>query len=250
MVKSALNHMLRHTARYARTKHVRTPLAQMPARSMRKPSPFGVVLVMSPWNYPFLLTMEPLIEAIAAGNTVVLKPSAYAPNTSALLEKLMNQYFDPRLVSVVTGGREENQALLDAAFDHIFFTGSQHVGKEVMRKAASHLTPVTLELGGKSPCIVERSANIPPRCSPHRFREIPQLRPDLCGAGLYYCDAAVTTISCAHSSPRSAPSLAMRRWKIQTTATSSTASILTGSAPHRSGKDRLRRQDRAGKSAD
>ena len=147
MVMSALNHMLRHTARYARTKHVRTPLAQMPARSMRKPSPFGVVLVMSPWNYPFLLTMEPLIEAIAAGNTVVLKPSAYAPNTSALLEKLMNQYFDPRLVSVVTGGREENQSLLDAAFDHIFFTCSQHVGNEVKRKAASHLTPVTLELG-------------------------------------------------------------------------------------------------------
>lgn len=201
----------------------------MPARSMRKPSPFGVVLVMSPWNYPFLLTMEPLIEAIAAGNTVVLKPSAYAPNTSALLEKLMNQYFDPRLVSVVTGGREENQALLDAAFDHIFFTGSQHVGKEVMRKAASHLTPVTLELGGKSPCIVERSATSP-RCSPHRFREISQLRPrPVWRRIIFTATPPFTTISCAHSSPRSAPSLAMRRWKIQTTVTSSTASISTDS---------------------
>lgn len=191
MVKSALNHMLRHTARYARTKHVRTPLAQMPARSMRKPSPFGVVLVMSPWNYPFLLTMEPLIEAIAAGNTVVLKPSAYAPNTSALLEKLMNQYFDPRLVSVVTGGREENQALLDAAFDHIFFTGSQHVGKEVMRKAASHLTPVTLELGGKSPCIVERSANISLAARRIVFGKFLNCGQTCVAPDYIYCDAAV-----------------------------------------------------------
>ncbi len=164
MVKSALNHMLRHTARYARTKHVRTPLAQMPARSMRKPSPFGVVLVMSPWNYPFLLTMEPLIEAIAAGNTVVLKPSAYAPNTSALL---------------------------DAAFDHIFFTGSQHVGKEVMRKAASHLTPVTLELGGKSPCIVERSANIPLAARRIVFGKFLNCGQTCVAPDYIYCDAAV-----------------------------------------------------------
>ena len=164
MVKSALNHMLRHTARYARTKHVRTPLAQMPARSMRKPSPFGVVLVMSPWNYPFLLTMEPLIEAIAAGNTVVLKPSAYAPNTSALL---------------------------DAAFDHIFFTGSQHVGKEVMRKAASHLTPVTLELGGKSPCIVERSANISLAARRIVFGKFLNCGQTCVAPDYIYCDAAV-----------------------------------------------------------
>lgn len=191
MVKSALNHMLRHTAHYAKTKRVRTPLAQFPARSMRKPSPFGVVLVMSPWNYPFLLTMEPLIEAIAAGNTVVVKPSAYAPHTSALLEKLLGQYFDPRLVQVVTGGREENQALLDAEFDHIFFTGSQHVGKEVMRKAAAHLTPVTLELGGKSPCIVERTVNIPLAARRIVFGKFLNCGQTCVAPDYIYCDAAV-----------------------------------------------------------
>ena len=104
MVKSALNHMLRHANRYAKTKHVRTPLAQMPARSMRKPAPFGVVLVMSPWNYPFLLTMEPLIEALAAGNTVVVKPSAYSPHTSALLEKLLRQYYCANIVADCSRG--------------------------------------------------------------------------------------------------------------------------------------------------
>ena len=191
MVKSALNHMLRHTAHYAKTKRVRTPLAQFPARSMRKPSPFGVVLVMSPWNYPFLLTMEPLIEAIAAGNTVVVKPSAYAPHTSALLEELLGQYFDPRLVQVVTGGREENQALLDAEFDHIFFTGSQHVGKEVMRKAAAHLTPVTLELGGKSPCIVERTVNIPLAARRIVFGKFLNCGQTCVAPDYIYCDAAV-----------------------------------------------------------
>lgn len=191
MVKSALNHMLRHTARYARTKTVRTPLAQMPAKSMRKPSPFGVVLVMSPWNYPFLLTMEPLIEALAAGNTVVVKPSAYSPHTSALLEKLLRQYFDPNLVSVVTGGREENQYLLDAKFDHIFFTGSQHVGKEVMRKATAHLTPVTLELGGKSPCIVERTANIPLAARRIVFGKFLNCGQTCVAPDYVYCDAAI-----------------------------------------------------------
>lgn len=191
MVKSALNHMLRHTAHYAKNKRVPTPLAQMPAQSLRKPSPFGVVLVMSPWNYPFLLTMEPLIEAIAAGNTVVLKPSAYAPNTSALIEKLINQYFDPSLIAVVTGGREENQALLDAHFDHIFFTGSQHVGKEVMRKAAAHLTPVTLELGGKSPCIVERTANIPLAARRIVFGKFLNCGQTCVAPDYIYCDAEV-----------------------------------------------------------
>lgn len=191
MVKSALNHMLRHATRYAKTKHVRTPLAQMPARSMRKPAPFGVVLVMSPWNYPFLLTMEPLIEALAAGNTVVVKPSAYSPHTSALLEKLLRQYFDPSLVAVVTGGREENQHLLDAKFDHIFFTGSQHVGREVMRKAAAHLTPVTLELGGKSPCIVERTADIPLAARRIVFGKFLNCGQTCVAPDYVYCDAAI-----------------------------------------------------------
>lgn len=160
MVKSALCHMIKHVRRYARNQFVATPLAQFPAVSLKKPAPYGVCLVMSPWNYPFLLSMEPLITAIAAGNTVVLKPSAYAPKTSALLAQLLGRAFDARLIAVVTGGREENSALLEQRFDKIFFTGSQAVGKSVMRQAAEHLTPVTLELGGKSPCIVDYRANI------------------------------------------------------------------------------------------
>lgn len=160
MVKSALRHMLKHVRRYARDKVVVTPLAQFPSLSMKKPAPYGVCLVMSPWNYPFLLSMEPLIEAVAAGNTVILKPSAYAPKTSALLKQLLGRTVDARWVTVVTGGREENGALLAQHFDKIFFTGSKAVGKHVMHQAAEHLTPVTLELGGKSPCIVDYRANI------------------------------------------------------------------------------------------
>lgn len=191
MVKSALNHMLRHANHYAKAKRVRTPLAQFPATSLHKPSPFGVVLVMSPWNYPFLLPMEPLIEAIAAGNTVVVKPSAYSPHTSSVLEKLLTQYFDPRLIAVVTGGREENQQLLDEQFDHIFFTGSQRVGKEVMRKAAAHLTPVTLELGGKSPCIVERTADIPLAARRIVFGKYLNCGQTCIAPDYIYCDAAI-----------------------------------------------------------
>ena len=160
MVKSALSHMLKHIRKYAKTRRVATPMAQFSARSMRKPAPYGVALVMSPWNYPFLLSMEPLIEAVAAGNTVILKPSAYAPHTSAFLQELFMKHLDNRWMAMVSGGRKENTALLDCDFDMIFFTGSQRVGKEVMRRAAEHLTPVVLELGGKSPCIVEASANL------------------------------------------------------------------------------------------
>ena len=122
--------------------------------------PYGNVLVMSPWNYPFLLSIDPLVNAIAAGNTVILKPSAYSPATSAVVAELVAECFAPEYVAVVTGGRAENSALLDQAFDMVFFTGSQAVGKEVLRKCAEHLTPAVLELGGKSPCIVDASANI------------------------------------------------------------------------------------------
>ena len=116
---------------------------------------------MSPWNYPFLLSLDPLIDAIAAGNTVILKPSAYSPNTSKLIEKMIRECFSPEMVAVVTGGRAENTSLLEEHFDYIFFTGSLAVGSVVMEAAAKHLTPVTLELGGKSPCIVDHTANIP-----------------------------------------------------------------------------------------
>ena len=160
LVLSELSYMIRHTPSYAKEKTVLTPLAQFASRSYKKPSPYGVVLVMSPWNYPFLLTIDPLIDAIAAGNTVVLKPSAYSPHTSRVIETIITECFDPQYVAVVNGGRAENNTLLNEHFDYIFFTGSQHVGREVMAKASVHLTPVTLELGGKSPCIVEKSANL------------------------------------------------------------------------------------------
>lgn len=161
MVLSELRYMRRHLRSFARERTVPTPLAQFHARSYKKPSPCGVTLIMSPWNYPFLLTMEPLVDAIAAGNTAVVKPSAYSPHTSALIAKLVRKCFDEEYAAVVTGGRTENAALLEQKFDLIFFTGSQAVGREVMRQASAHLTPVILELGGKSPCVVDRTANLP-----------------------------------------------------------------------------------------
>lgn len=160
LVLDELGYMLRHVRSFSREKIVPSPLAQFPARSFKKPSPYGVTLIMSPWNYPFLLTIAPLIDAIAAGNTAVLKPSAYSPCTSELIGKLAGECFEEKYVAVITGGRAENACLLREKFDFIFFTGSQSVGKEVMRKAAEHLTPVVLELGGKSPCIVEKSADL------------------------------------------------------------------------------------------
>ena len=160
MVLSEITYMVNHVRRFAKEQTVKTPLAQFASRSYKKPSPYGVVLVMSPWNYPFLLAMDPLVDAIAAGNTVVIKPSAYSPHTTEIIRKIVEECFDKNFVAVVTGGRAENQCLLEQHFDYIFFTGSQSVGKEVMRHAAEHLTPVTLELGGKSPCIVERTADL------------------------------------------------------------------------------------------
>lgn len=157
---SELSYMLRHIRRFVREKNVYTPIPQFASRSFVKPSPYGVVLVMSPWNYPFLLSIDPLVDALAAGNTVILKPSAYSPRTSAVIEEMLSSVFPREHVAVVTGGREENQALLDEKFDYIFFTGSKSVGRTVLAKAAPHLTPVTLELGGKSPCIVDASADL------------------------------------------------------------------------------------------
>lgn len=160
LVLSEISYMLKHLKRYAKEKRVPTPLAQFPAKSYVKPVPYGVTLIMSPWNYPFLLTMDPLVDAIAAGNTVVVKPSAYSPATSAVIKELLGEVFSEQYVAVVTGGREENECLLQEKFDYIFFTGSQAVGKEVMAQAAKHLTPVTLELGGKSPCVVDATADV------------------------------------------------------------------------------------------
>ena len=160
-VLEELSHLRSHLRKWAKPRKVRTPMTLFPAKSRRYPQPYGVVLVMSPWNYPFMLSMSPVLGAIAAGNCVILKPSAYAPATSQVLSQLISSTFDPQFVTVVQGGRAENTALLDQRVDYIFFTGGVTVGKEVMRRAAQNLIPITLELGGKSPCIVDETADIP-----------------------------------------------------------------------------------------
>ncbi len=160
MTLSELSHIQKHLSHWMKKRRAPTPLAQFHAKSFTVANPYGVVLIMSPWNYPFMLTMDPLIGAIAAGNCCVVKPSAYSPAVSAAIRTIVSECFPPEYVTVVEGGRAENNALLDQVFDYIFFTGGVTVGKEVMEKAAQNLTPVTLELGGKSPCIVERSAKL------------------------------------------------------------------------------------------
>ena len=160
MVLSEISYMIKNTRKFAKERTVKTPLAQFSSHSYQKPCPYGNTLIMSPWNYPFLLTMDPLVDAIAAGNTAIVKPSAYSPATSEVIAKIIEECFAPEYVAVVTGGRKENAELLTKKFDFIFFTGSQNVGKEVLRQAAEHLTPAVLELGGKSPCIVDSTAKI------------------------------------------------------------------------------------------
>ena len=161
MTLSEISYMLRHLKKFSKKQRVKTPLAQFPSRSYTQAVPYGNTLIMSPWNYPCLLSLDPLANAIAAGNTAIVKPSAYSPKTSQVICRIITECFEPCYVAAVTGGRAENAALLEQKFDFIFFTGSQAVGREVLRHAAEHLTPVVLELGGKSPCIVEETANIP-----------------------------------------------------------------------------------------
>ncbi|MDO4292882.1 MAG: aldehyde dehydrogenase [Eubacteriales bacterium] len=160
LVLAELREQRRQLRRNSRARRVVSTLANFPSRGYLVQEPYGVTLVMSPWNYPFMLAIEPLAGAIAAGNCCVVKPSAYAPATSRLIAELLAGIFPERYVAVVEGGREENRALLEQRFDYIFFTGSVSVGKLVMEKAAAHLTPVSLELGGKSPCIVDRTAKL------------------------------------------------------------------------------------------
>ena len=157
---SELSFQIKHLRRWARPKRRRTDLTNFHGKSFSLWEPYGCVLVMSPWNYPFLLTMEPIIGAVAAGNCCVAKPSAYSPKTSAAIRALIQNVFPPEYVQIVEGGRTENSALLEERFDYIFFTGGVNVGRLVMEKAAAHLTPVTLELGGKSPCIVDKTADL------------------------------------------------------------------------------------------
>ena len=160
LVKEEATYMIKHIKKFSKDKKVHTPLSQFSSKSYQKSCPYGNVLIMSPWNYPFLLTMSPLVDALASGNTALIKPSAYSPSTSKMIEKICLACFEEEYVAIVKGGRKENAALLEKKFDFIFFTGSQAVGKEVLRKAAEHLTPAVLELGGKSPCIVDDSSSI------------------------------------------------------------------------------------------
>ena len=191
MVYSELTYMTRHVRQYAREQRVRTPLAQSVSRSYVKPSPYGITLIMSPWNYPFMLTLDPLVDALAAGNTAVVKPSAYSPHTSEVLRDILTECFSPEYVAVVTGGREENACLLNEHFDFIFFTGSQAVGREVMRRAAEHLTPVALELGGKSPCVVDKTAKINLAARRIVFGKFLNCGQTCVAPDYIYCDAAI-----------------------------------------------------------
>lgn len=160
IVLSEISYMIRHTRKFASRHRVHTPLAQFASHSYKQPSPYGNTLIMSPWNYPFLLTIDPLADAIAAGNTAVVKPSAYSPATSALVAKIIEESFSPEYIAVVTGGRKENSELLNQKFDFVFFTGGQNVGREVLRHTAETLTPAVLELGGKSPCVIDSTAKL------------------------------------------------------------------------------------------
>lgn len=160
LVRDEIRFTLRRMGRWSRPKRVPTPLLHFPAASYIYPEPRGVALIISPWNYPILLTLGPLIGALAAGNCCVLKPSEFSPETSAMISEMIAKYFRPEEVAVVEGDAETSVSLLEQKFDIIFFTGSTAVGKRVMAAAAKHLTPVTLELGGKSPTIVDADVDV------------------------------------------------------------------------------------------
>ena len=160
MVLSEITHMKKHLKRYSSRKYVSSPLAQFPSISYEQAVPYGNVLIMSPWNYPFLLTMDPLVCAIAAGNTAVVKPGPDSPHTNQVMKEIIRELFCEEYVCLVEGGIETADQLLNDPFDLIFFTGSTTTGRKVYEAAAEHLTPVILELGGKSPCIVDETADI------------------------------------------------------------------------------------------
>lgn len=155
-----LNHTLKHLKKWMQPKKVGTPLLAQPGRSRIEYTPLGVVFIMGPYNYPYVLCIQPLIGALAAGNTVIMKPSSLTPATSAVMEKMAKEFFTPDVFQIFQGSTDVTDALLEEQFDHIFFTGSPRVGKIVMAKAAKYLTPVTLELGGKSPTIVHSDAKL------------------------------------------------------------------------------------------
>ncbi|MDX2231991.1 MAG: aldehyde dehydrogenase [Leptolyngbyaceae cyanobacterium bins.349] len=159
-VLAELNYVLKQLKSWVKPRKVGLPVTQLPGAAWVQPEPLGVVLIIGPWNYPFQLVISPLLGAIAAGNCAILKPSELAPATSSVVAQLIKDTFDPKHIAAIEGGAETAQALLTQKFDHIFFTGGTRVGQIVMEAAAKQLTPVTLELGGKSPCIVDRDIQL------------------------------------------------------------------------------------------
>jgi aldehyde dehydrogenase (NAD+) len=160
VVRGEIKDCMKHLKGWMKPKKVSSPLTVFPAKSRTVTQPRGLCLIMSPWNYPLLLSLSPLTYALCAGNVAVLKPSRYSTNTSTILRQMLSENFSSDIVQVVEGGHEANQALLEEEWDLIFFTGSKTVGKLVMSKASEHLTPVVLELGGKSPAYIDASANL------------------------------------------------------------------------------------------
>ncbi|WP_036386798.1 aldehyde dehydrogenase [Muricauda sp. MAR_2010_75] len=160
LVLAELGYAIKNIERWSRPEPIETSWTNFPSKDWIQSEPFGKVLIISPWNYPFMLTLAPLVGALAAGNTAVLKPSELSPNTSRIIAKILQNVFPPEYVTVMEGGVETSQALLAEKWEYIFFTGSTRVGKIVYKSAAEQLTPVTLELGGKNPCIVDETASL------------------------------------------------------------------------------------------
>ncbi|HEK8951863.1 TPA: aldehyde dehydrogenase family protein, partial [Clostridioides difficile] len=160
MFYSELNFAIKNIRKWSKIKRVKSSMVNFPSISKVVPQPYGVTLIMSPWNYPFQLALIPLVWSLVAGNCVILKPSEYSVSTSSVVKDIVEDTFSKEYVAVVQGSQEESEKLLLERFDYIFFTGSTNVGKIIMKSASEHLTPITLELGGKSPCIILKDANI------------------------------------------------------------------------------------------
>lgn len=159
-VKQEIKLAQKNLSKWMRTRQVNVPVSLKPAQALVQPDPLGCILIIGPWNYPFSLTLQPLVGALAAGNTAVLKPSEHAPNVSNLIKNLIEKYFPPEITQVFEGDGKIAADLITRKFDHIFFTGGENIGKKIMEAASKNLTPVTLELGGKSPAIVINGANL------------------------------------------------------------------------------------------
>ena len=160
IVYGEIKYMLKNIRKFASKKYRKTPTTQFGSKSYTQNCPYGNVLIVAPWNYPIMLTLDPLVHAIATGNTAIVKPSAYSEHSCKIISELISETFDEKYIACITGGREQNVQLFDKKFDFVFFTGSNTVGREIAKKCAERLTPILLELGGKSPCVVDAEANI------------------------------------------------------------------------------------------